>query len=89
MSPLSWPVVVGTLVVGSPALWAAQVTGTLSPDVAVVRLVLCLLGVWAAMSVVASLATTTAAANRSTSELALDDTLVEGLAPVPAEESVD
>jgi hypothetical protein len=56
MSPLSWPVVVGTLVVGSPALYAALGAGTLSPDVALVRMLLCALGVWAVCSAVASLA---------------------------------
>lgn len=65
MSPFSWPVLVGTLVVGSPALYAAQVAGTLSPDVALVRLVLCALGVWAVCSVVVSLADDALAANKS------------------------
>ena len=63
MSPLSWPVIIGTVLVGSPALWAAQVTGTLSPDVAVVRLLICLVGVWAVCSLVASIAESTVAAN--------------------------
>jgi len=65
VSPFSWPVLVGTLVVGSPALYAAQVAGTLSPDVALVRLVLCALGVWAVCSVVVSLADDAVAANRA------------------------
>lgn len=56
MSPLSLPVVLGTLVVGSPALYAALGAGTLSVDVALVRLLLCAVGVWAVCSVVASLA---------------------------------
>ena len=64
MSPLSWPVVIGTLVVGSPALYAAQVSGTLSPDVALVRLLICMAGVWLACSVVASLVEGTVAANK-------------------------
>ena len=64
MSPLSWPVVIGTLAVGSPALYAAQVDGTLSPDVALVRLLICMIGVWLACSVVASLVDGTVAANK-------------------------
>lgn len=69
MSPFSWPVLVGTLVVGSPALYAAQVAGTLSPDVALVRLVLCALGVWAVCSVVVSLADDALAANKSAEQV--------------------
>lgn len=64
MSPLSWPVVIGTLAVGSPALYAAQVDGTLSPDVALVRLLICMVGVWLVCSVVASLVEGTIAANK-------------------------
>lgn len=64
MNPLSWPVVAGTLVVGSPALYAAQVSGTLSPDVALVRLLICMAGVWLVCSVVASLVEGTVAANK-------------------------
>lgn len=63
MSPFSWPVVIGTILVSSPALWAAQVSGTLSPDVALLRLLVCLGGVWAAFSVVASLSARTVQAN--------------------------
>jgi hypothetical protein len=63
MSPLSWPVVVGTLAVGSPALYAALASGTLSPDVALVRVLLCAVGVWAVCSLVASLATKAVASN--------------------------
>ena len=63
MSPYSWPVVLGTLAVGSPALWAAQVSGTLSPDVALMRLLVCLGAVWVALSIVAMLAERTVAAN--------------------------
>jgi hypothetical protein len=55
MSPFSWPVLIGTLVVGSPALYAAQVSGTLSPDVALVRLLICMAGVWLVCAIVASL----------------------------------
>lgn len=65
MNPLSWPVLLGTLLIGSPALYAAQVAGTLSPDVAVVRLLLCAAGVWAVCSVVASLANDAVAANKA------------------------
>jgi hypothetical protein len=65
MNPFSWPVLLGTLLVGSPALYAAQVAGTLSPDVALVRLLLCAAGVWAVCSVVASLANDAVAANKA------------------------
>jgi hypothetical protein len=64
MSPLSWPDMIGTLAVGSPALYAAQVSGTLSPDVAVVRLLICMAGVWLVCSVVASMVDGTVAANK-------------------------
>jgi hypothetical protein len=64
MSPLSWPVVIGTLLVGSPALYAAQVSGTLSPDVAIVRLLICMAAVWMGCSVVASLTESAVAANK-------------------------
>jgi hypothetical protein len=64
MSPLSWPVVIGTLLVGSPALYAAQVSGTLSPDVAAVRLLICMAAVWVACSTVASLTESAVAANK-------------------------
>src|SRR5262245_49944331 len=64
MSPLSWPVLLGTLLVGSPALYAAQVSGTLSPDVALTRLLICLAAVWAACWTVATLAERTVTANR-------------------------
>ena len=56
MSPLSWPVLVVAAVVASPALWNAWVSGTLSPDVAGMRLLVCLFGSWAVLSVVANLA---------------------------------
>jgi hypothetical protein len=65
MNPLSWPVVIGTLVVGSPALYAAQVSGTLSPDVALVRLLICMAGVWLVCSIVASLVEGAVAANKA------------------------
>ncbi|HEY0952210.1 hypothetical protein [Nocardioides sp.] len=65
MSPISWPVVTGTLVVGSPAIYAAQVAGTLSVDTALVRLLLCAVGVWAIASMVASLSSSAVAANQA------------------------
>lgn len=73
MSPFSWPVLLGTLLVGSPALWAAQVSGTLSPDVAIIRLLVCMGAVWAGCSLVAGLAAGTVAANEAAAaaELAL------------------
>ncbi|MDF1605983.1 hypothetical protein [Nocardioides sp. YIM 152315] len=64
MSPLSWPVLIGTLLVGSPALYAAQVSGTLSFDVAVVRLLICMAGVWLALTAVASLTESAVATNK-------------------------
>ena len=74
MSPLSWPVLIGTLVVGSPALYAARVTGTLSPDVALVRLLICMAGVWLACTVVASLTKGAVAANKRAAETDLTET---------------
>ena len=56
MSPVSWPVVGATLLLGAPAIWAAAVEGTLSPDVAATRVGLCLLAAWAALSLMATLA---------------------------------
>ncbi|MEP9362271.1 hypothetical protein ABLE68_04835 [Nocardioides sp. CN2-186] len=68
------------MLVGSPALYAAQVTGTLSPDVAMVRLMVCLVGVWAACSLVVSIAQNTVAANeRATEEPEVD----LDLSPIP------
>lgn len=63
MSPFSWPVVIGTIIVSSPALWAAQVSGTLSADVALMRLLVCLGGVWAALSAVTMLSQRAVQAN--------------------------
>ena len=89
MSPLSWPVVVGTLLVGSPALYAAQVSGTLSPDVALVRLLVCMAGVWLACSVVASLTEGAVEANRR-AERAAAAALEETAAPaVPDQSTTD
>jgi hypothetical protein len=64
MSILSWPVLGLALLVGSPALWAALVDGTLSPDVALIRLGLCVVGSWVALSVVSSLSEDALAASR-------------------------
>jgi len=65
MSPISWPVVTGTLVIGSPAIYAAQVAGTLSADAALVRLLLCAVGVWAIASMVVSMSSSAVAANQA------------------------
>ena len=65
MTPFSWPVLLGAAVVASPALWAAGVAGTLSPDVALVRVILCMLGIWAALSVIGSLAAGALEADRT------------------------
>lgn len=68
MSPMSWPVILGTILVGSPALWAAQVSGTLSADVAMMRLLICLAAVWATCTVVATLADRTVQSNKMADE---------------------
>jgi hypothetical protein len=73
VSPLSWPVVVGTLLVGSPALWAAQVDGTLSPDVALVRLLVCAVGVWIAVSLVVELAESASRGNAVREETPVEE----------------
>lgn len=86
MSPFSWPVVLGTIAVGSPALWAAQVSGTLSPDVALVRLLVCLGGVWAAFSAVAMLSARAVQAN-DLAEAALAKAAAEREAAARAAES--
>ncbi|CAI9399376.1 hypothetical protein [Nocardioides sp. T2.26MG-1] len=65
MSPISWPVVTGTLLVGSPAIYAAQVAGTLSADAAMVRLLICAVGVWAVCSMFSSLSTQAVEANQA------------------------
>ena len=64
MSPLSWPVTCGALVVASPALYGALVSGTVSLDVALVRLGLCALGIWVVLSRASSLTTDALAATR-------------------------
>lgn len=84
MSPLSWPVVLGTLLVGSPALYAAQVSGTLSPDVALVRLLVCMAGVWLACSVVASLTEGAVEANRRAERAAAAAAALEETTVLPA-----
>ena len=65
INPLSWPVVLGTLLVGSPAVYAAQVAGTLSPDVALTRLLVCAAGVWVVVSIVAALTESAVEANKA------------------------
>ncbi|MHB1225663.1 MAG: hypothetical protein ACYC2G_16670, partial [Gemmatimonadaceae bacterium] len=47
-----------------PAIYAARVAGTLSVDVALVRLMLCAVGVWAVCSIVASLSQQAVETNR-------------------------
>lgn len=73
MSPLSTPVLAGTAVIGSPAVYAALGSGTLSPDVALTRVVLCALGVWAVCSVVAALVAKAVATNADLSGLVTAD----------------
>jgi len=55
MSRLWWPVLAGGALIGSPALWAAYVTRTLSPDVAMMRLGLCVVVAWVVLNVFAAL----------------------------------
>ena len=64
MNLLSWPVIIGAVVIGSPALWAALVDGTLSTDVALMRIGLCGVGIWIVLSVVASLGSQALASTR-------------------------
>jgi len=68
MSPVSWPVIAATLLLGAPAIWAAGVDGTLSPDVAVLRVGLCLLAAWAALSLATSLSQRAVAGHPVTAE---------------------
>ena len=69
MNLLSWPVIIGAVVVGSPALWAALVEGTLSLDVALMRVGLCGVGIWVVLSVITSLGSEAlASARRSQAE---------------------
>ena len=53
MSPLSWTVLLPAGAIASPALWAAIVDGTMPLDVALTRVLITLVGTWAAMSVLA------------------------------------
>ena len=64
MNLLSWPVIIGAVVIGSPALWAALVDGTLSTDVALMRIGVCGVGIWIVLSVVASLGSQALASTR-------------------------
>lgn len=56
MSPLSWPVLIGSAVVSSPALWAGMVEGTMPLDVALTRFLIALAASWVAISLAAELA---------------------------------
>ena len=88
MTPWSVPVIIGTIAMGWPALWAAQVDGTLSSDVAFQRLLLCLLGSWAACSLVAVLSGQAVAANEAAiraAEKAIADAEAEAQAIADAE----
>jgi hypothetical protein len=64
MNLLSWPVIIGAVVIGSPALWAALVDGTLSTDVALLRVGVCGVGIWIVLSVVVSLGSQALASTR-------------------------
>ena len=64
MNLLSWPVIIGAVVIGSPALWAALDDGTLSTDVALMRVGLCGVGIWIVLSVVTSLGSEALASTR-------------------------
>lgn len=88
MKPWSLPVVVGTLLMGWPALWAAQVDGTLSSDVAFQRLLLCLIASWIACSLVAILSDRAVEANEAAiraAEKAIADAEAEAQAARDAE----
>lgn len=88
MTPWSVPVVIGTIVIGWPALWAAQVDGTLSSDVAFQRLLLCLLASWAACSLVVILSDRAVEANEAViraAEKAIADAEAEAQAAADAE----
>jgi hypothetical protein len=84
MSPLSTPVLLGTLAVGWPALWAAQVDGTLSTDVAFQRLLLCLVASWAACTLVATVSGRVVEANTA-AERAIEQAIAEAEAEKEAE----
>jgi len=55
MSPFSGPVLLAAALISSPALWAALVDGTMSPEVAFTRYLLCAGLVWAGFAVLAML----------------------------------
>jgi hypothetical protein len=55
VSPFSGPVLLAAALISSPALWAALVDGTLSPEVAFTRYLLCAGLVWAGFAVLAML----------------------------------
>lgn len=55
MSPVSGPVLVGAAIVSSPALWAALVDGTMSPETAFVRYFICVGLCWVAFAIFAML----------------------------------
>ena len=55
VSPLSGPVLASAALVSSPALWAALVDQTMSPETAFVRYLVCVGLVWAAFSAFAML----------------------------------
>lgn len=86
MNPISWPVVTGTLLVGSPAIYAARVAGTLSVDTALVRLMLCAVGVWAVCSLVASLSKQAVESNRAQQVAVAPAPVAMGVAPELAPE---
>jgi hypothetical protein len=87
MTPWSLPVVACTLLMGWPALWAAQVDGTLSSDVAYQRLLLCLLAAWAGCTLVANLSRGAVEANEAAvraAEKAIMDAEAEAAAAAEA-----
>ena len=55
MSPFSGPVLLAAALVSSPALWAALVDQTMSPETAFVRYVVCVGLCWVAFAVFALL----------------------------------
>jgi hypothetical protein len=88
MSPISWPVLTGTLLVGSPAIYAARVAGTLSVDTALVRLMLCAVGVWVVCSMVVSLSTQAVEANQAQQAPATDPAALTAEVTDPSAESL-
>jgi hypothetical protein len=55
VSPFSGPVLLAAALISSPALWAALVDGTLSPEAAFTRYLVCAGLVWAGFAVLAML----------------------------------